>query len=374
MILSNYCAAIYKGIFIVKETNNNTRVSSCCINALGPETSIIDFENDPYLVEQRQKFDAGEKPSSCEQCWRLEDMGMNSRRSRSIKHSPYQDPSKIELIEMHYNVPPLCNAKCITCGSHYSSSWAAEDNKFNIQTITKRSFNQIVKSEPQLNLDYSKLRQIYFNCGEPFLSTDVSEMLTKIKEQKGTLSDIGLVISTNGSIMPANKDIQLWNECQAITFLCSIEAVGPPFEYIRYPLKWDEVSQNVVNFTKLFTTKFTIMISPNVGIHNVLEYSKLVEWVEQLKTTSKAEVLLRPSMTLGPYLSFEVTSSTLKNCFLQSLPDGPEYETVRKYIANSKNCPDNFKNSWVNWLNEIDRRRDLNWRETFPGLVGLEGI
>jgi hypothetical protein len=374
MTQPNYCAAIYKGIYIVKETDNNTRVSSCCVNALGPETSIIDFENDPYLVEQRQKFDAGEKPSSCDQCWLIEDMGIPSRRSRSIKHSPYQDPLKVELIEMHYNVPPLCNAKCITCGSHYSSLWAAEDEKFNTKFIKQRSFNQIVKSDPQLNLDYSKLKQIYFNGGEPFLSKDVSEMLTKIKEQKGTLSDIGLVISTNGSIMPASKDIQLWNECQAITFLCSIEAVGPQFEYIRYPLKWDEVSQNLVNFTKLFTTKFTLTLSPNVGIHNVLEYPKLVEWVNQLKTTATTEVQLRPSMTFGPKLSFGTSSSTLKNCFLQSLPDGPDYETVRSYIANSKNGPDSFKNNWVTWLNEMDRRRNLNWRETFPGLVGLEGL
>jgi organic radical activating enzyme len=374
MTLSNYCAAIYKGIFIVKESDNNTRVSSCCINTLGPETSVIDFEKDPYLVEQRQKFDAGGKPSSCEQCWSLEDMGLPSRRSRSIKHSPYQDPLKVELMEMHYNVPPLCNAKCITCGSHYSSAWAAEDDKFNVLNVTKRSFNQITKSEPQLNLNYSKLKQIYFNGGEPFLSKDVSEMLTKIKEQKGTLSDIGLVISTNGSIMPASEDSQLWNECQAVTFLCSIEAVGSQFEYIRYPLKWDEVSQNVANFSKLFNTKFTLTISPNVGIHNVLEYPKLVEWVKQLKTIAKTEVLLRPSMTLGPYLSFNTTSSILKDCFLQSLPDGPDYETIRSYIANSKNCPNEFKNNWVNWLNEIDRRRGLNWRETFPGLVGLEGL
>jgi wyosine [tRNA(Phe)-imidazoG37] synthetase (radical SAM superfamily) len=275
---------------------------------------------------------------------------------------------------MHYNVPPLCNAKCITCGSHYSSAWASEDEKFNVKFTEKRNFNQIVKSDPQLNLDYRKLRQIYFNGGEPFLSKDVSEMLTKIKEQKGTLSDIGLVISTNGSIMPASKDIQLWNECSAVTFLCSIDAVGPQFEYIRYPLKWDEVSQNLVNFTKLFTTKFTLTLSPNVGIHNVLEYPKLVEWVNQLKTTTATEVLLRPSMTFGPRLAFSTSSSTLKDCFLQSLPDGPDYETVRSYVANSGNGPDGFKNKWVTWLDEMDRRRNLNWRETFPGLVGLEGL
>ena len=374
MTLSNYCAAIYKGIFISNEANNNARVSSCCINTLGPETSIIDFENNPYLVEQRQKFDAGEKPSSCKQCWSLEDIGINSRRSWSIKHLPDQDPLKVELIEMHYNVPPLCNAKCITCGSHYSSLWAAEDEKFNIQNFKKRSFNQITKSEPQLNLDYRKLKQIYFNGGEPFLSKDVSEVLTKVKEQKGTLSDIGLVISTNGSIMPASKDIELWNECQAVTFLCSIEAVGSQFEYIRYPLKWDEVSQNVANFTKLFTTKFTLTISPNLGVQNILEYPKLVEWVNQLKATVTTEVLLRPSMTVGPKLSLSATSSILKDFFLQSLPHGPDYDIVKLYIANSKNCPDNIKSDWVNWLYEIDRRRGLDWRKTFPGLVGLEGL
>ena len=57
MTLSNYCAAIYKGIYIVKETDNNTRVSSCCVNALGPETSIIDLAesliDNGYLPDKR---------------------------------------------------------------------------------------------------------------------------------------------------------------------------------------------------------------------------------------------------------------------------------------------------------------------------------
>jgi hypothetical protein len=170
--------------------------------------------------------------------------------------------------------------------------------------------------------------------------------------------------------MPSSEDAQLWNECKAVTFLCSIEAVGPQFEYIRYPLKWDEVSQNIANFSKLFTTKFTLTISPNLGIHNALEYPKLVGWFQQIKTNSNHPVQLEPNPTVGS-LSFDRVSAHVKKRILKIIPNSPEYQTLRSYIINSI---EKDNTDWIRWLDMIDSRRGLNWRETFPDLVGLVGI
>jgi molybdenum cofactor biosynthesis enzyme MoaA len=267
---------------------------------------------------------------------------------------------------MHYNVAPLCNAKCITCGSHFSSAWAAEDEKFNTVGVSFRSFNNIRKSDPEFNADFSKLRQIYFNGGEPFLSTDIDRILTKVKEQQGSLDELGLVVNTNCSIMPTREELALWNECKSISLICSVEAVSSQFEYIRYPLSWAEVSHNVANFGSLFDKPLTIFIVPNLGVHNALEFYKLVDWVNSLKQNNTTYIL-NPELTVGN-LSFDEVSASVKDRMLEIIPTGTEFQKLRAFIQNSTNSNNS---QWIKWLDEMDYRRRINWRETFPILHQL---
>lgn len=365
MTQSNYCAAIYKGLYVSAESNNQAKISACCVNQTGPATSVIDFHKDVYLTNQREEFNKGNRPSNCDFCWRKEDAGLSSRRERSII-KPSEDPYEVELLTMHYNVAPLCNAKCITCGSQWSSAWAAEDEKFNTVGVDFRSFNQIRKSDPEFNVDFSKLTQIYFNGGEPFLSTDVNRILTKVKEQQGSLDKLSLVVNTNCSIMPTKKDVALWNKCKSISLICSVEAVGAQFEYIRYPLSWDEVSHNVDNFGSLFDKQLVINISPNLGVHNALEFDNLVNWFNGL-AQDNTTYILNPELTVGT-LSFDTVSADVKAAMLEIIPTGQQFDKLRLFVQTSTN---GNNSRWINTLNNIDYRRGLNWAEVFPELSRL---
>ena len=365
MIQSNYCAAIYKGLYVSAEPDNQAKISACCVNQTGPATSVIDFHKNVYLTNQREEFNKGNRPSSCNFCWRKEDAGLSSGRERRIAN-PAEDPYEVELLTMHYNVAPLCNAKCITCGSNWSSAWAAEDEKFNTVGVGFRSFNQIRKSEPEFNVDFSKLTQVYFNGGEPFLSTDINKILTKVKEQQCSLDKLSLVVNTNCSIMPTKKDVALWNECKSILLICSVEAVGPQFEYIRYPLSWNEVANNVANFGQLFDTPLAINISPNLGVHNALEFPKLVDWFNDLEQDNTIYRLV-PELTIGK-LSFDTVSADVKAAMLEIIPTGPQFERLRLFIQMSTNS-DNI--NWIDALNTIDHRRGLSWSKVFPELSRL---
>ncbi len=366
MIKDNYCRAIYKGLFIALEPDNQARLAACCINKTGPWVDRIDFHNDAYLKQQREEFDQGIASPGCNFCWEKERSGIPSRRQRQCPPLDHGDPYRVELTELNYHVSPLCNAKCITCDSSQSSAWAAEDEKFGEIKEIHRSYNRIRKSDIDVfNIDFSRLEMVYFNGGEPFLSSDINRVLGAIKQQQGSLAGVTLGITTNSSIMPRPEDVVLWNECRQVIISCSIEAVGPAFEYIRYPLKWAEVSYNVANFHKLFKN-VKIILTPNMGVHNALEYPKLVEWFESLPPEAQCE--LKPGLTYG-VLNFGAISTVTKYKILDRLPVDPRYQALRDFITGSINGVTD--QAWLAHLTQIDQRRNLNWRQSLQGLAEI---
>jgi len=366
MIKEIYCRAIFKSLYIVTEPDNQVRLSSCCINKTGPLTSVIDFYNNPHLQEQRQLFQQGIKPAGCQSCWDKEKAGLASRRmDQGIPHPDDVDLYATQLFELNYNVSPLCNAKCITCNSSLSSSWAAEDEQFGEVKTDFRSFNQIRHTDIDLfNIDFKNLRLAYFNGGEPFLSQDINKVLSCVKAQQGTLDRLSLCITTNASVMPKPEDVVLWNECKNITLACSLEAVGTAFEYIRYPLDWNKVSYNVQNFHRVFPKLINVMITPNVGVHNALEYPDLLDWFETLDNTNNFEI--KPALTLGQ-LNFVYASEAVKQVLCSKLGSDPRYQKIRDFIQSSSNG--GTDQIWQRHLNWIDQRRNLNWRQNLSKLA-----
>jgi hypothetical protein len=374
MIKDNYCSAVYKGLYVQKDSDTEFRLAACCVNKPGNLVDVVDFVNNAELKKLRSDFDQGLRPDSCRECWTREDNGIPSSREKKIEWRSDTSPTAVELTTLHYNVPPLCNAKCITCNPNLSSAWAAEEAKFQPDVAHKRVFNIIRHAPVELKLDLTQLQEIYFNGGEPMLSKDINLMLHEIKLQQGTLEHVHLQINTNCSIWPSDEDIELWSQCGTISILCSIEAVGQQFEYIRYPLNWQEVSANVKKFATIMPKQNLIMcmLVPNIGIHNVLEYGKLLDWFDTLQNDHPGHRTynINPMMT-GGYLELTNVSKDLKNMILEHLGDDPRLDVIRGFIENTSSAEDN--QAWIRYLEtKIDSRRNLNWRETFPLLSQLE--
>jgi len=363
MTQNNYCPYIYKGIYIEK-TLDQYKLSACCVNTVSIPESKINFHTNQYLIDQRNQFNLGKKPSSCNYCWQEEERGIKSHRNRNQLLRIGKIDTTVELLFIDYNVPPLCNAKCIICTSYFSSAWAQEDIKFGV--LPERSFNEIHKNKIEFDLDLSKVRRIYFNGGEPLLSPDINMMLSSIKEQQGSLSNIDLSMNTNGSILLKPNDLLLWNECKTVTMFFSIDAVGEQFEYIRNPLIWKDVSTNVRKYEEMINN-LNVVITPNIGIHNVLEFENLVHWFNEQQSMSKAKSFaLKVAPTSGVF-SFDEASLKIKESIIPLLNDTPKVDIIKNYIKNSKSG----ENRWIYVIDKLDSRRDSNWRKVFPRLGKL---
>ena len=91
-------------------------------------------------------------------------------------------------------------------------------------------------------IDIQQTKKILFLGGEPFLSDVDTRILPLIKNP----SVVSLQYTTNGSIYPSQTHINLWSKFQTVLINFSLDGIGDRFDYIRYPLKWNQVEKNMI--------------------------------------------------------------------------------------------------------------------------------
>jgi len=357
-----YCGRIYKSLYIEKNNNGEIGISPCCVSP-AQIVDVINFYEDKNLNYYRSTNQENIKIKACEYCWNAENIGINGYRVKT-NNLDQAGPLDVRLTHLDYNVTPICNAKCIVCSSHYSSSWAAEDKKFN-QAGGTRSVNNILKSKYPISLDLTTLSRIYFNGGEPFLTDDLEIMLTEIEKQQSGLHKVKVEINTNGSVFPSEKQIELIKKSKKCILRVSIDAIEEQFEYIRYPLIWKDVCENIVKMANI-SPKIQIIICPNVGVHNILEVKKIEDWTKELRNRVANSVELNFHPTVGS-LSLKNVSSNLKIEIQKNISTNNP-----SILQMLENLPYQlYDTTWTSWLSNIDRRRTLDWKDTFKLLASL---
>ena len=363
--MSGTCPLIFKGLYVEKVNQDFVRISSCCVNHHHSSTTV-DFVKDWHLVEQRNQLAQAQTVPGCCHCDQTESYGHWSLRQSALNDFKQQQipiDQTVELLSLDYNVDPVCNAKCIHCSDALSSLWAAEEAKFNPKYVSFRPASQTRKNMPLATVDLSRLRRLYFNGGEPFLSSEPEDILRQIQQQ-GNLHQLWLIINTNGSIRPTAEQIQLWRECKQVTINVSIDGTESAFEYIRYPLSWTTTIDNLQYLKSLGLPNLSIGLSFTLGIHNIDQLIPTVDWFNNIMGD-------HPSGTgvhmVGGQLSIGTAGAELKQYYYNQIPSrkfkGKELLIGQLQESNSQS------NSWQPYLEKLDQRRNLNWRTALPGLA-----
>lgn len=363
-----YCSYIFKNIYIEKFPGDQAKVSACCVNTSDAPKNHINFQTDPYLSDQRRRIQAGEAISSCDYCWRQESQGTHSLRRMSNEYIKSSDPYRVELLGIDYNVEPICNAKCIMCDSYFSSAWAAEDRKHGLPP-GRRDFGTIHRSAVELDLDLTRLERIYFNGGEPLLSEDMPRMLRKIRDAQGGLRNVHISLNTNGSVKPSDEILELWRQTDSLTINFSIDGRGEAFEYIRNPLIWSQVENNLVDLASSSIISnhagYRVDVGCTVGIHNVLEVADLQRWFQRMKQQLPCLHTLSIHPCQG-VLGFDYVSAAMAKEIDDLLPQDEIGARMRAWMNSSQQKDDS---AWIRHLQSIDARRGLDWRRALPGLA-----
>lgn len=213
--------------------------------------SVEENFNNPMARRIRENLNNGIRDEACELCWQEEDSGRHSKRVRdnNIPGLTFIGLGKIEI-----NVSNLCNIKCRTCNIWSSSFWVEEwydllpepkksfqvfkDTNRNLQTLE----NSTITFWDDLETHLETITHIDFYGGEPFLSKPMWKFLTTCVD-KGYAKNISLHFNTNGTVWPPGTE--LFSEFKIVDIAFSIDGIGEPYEFMRFPAKWSTTQQTM---------------------------------------------------------------------------------------------------------------------------------
>lgn len=237
-----------------------------------------------YQVQQEMLN--GQKPSACQKCWNLENAGLIS--DRLIKNSTFNfyyqknindifqecQQGKSSIIHYKIDTNNVCNLTCTTCNSNSSSAWAKLEL---LNNKTPAPTWQITPEEIDLEINYSTAISINFRGGEPFMSRTNWYILEKLIEHNNTNCFISF--TTNGSFKLTKKQQEIIRKFNNINFCFSIDGIGTVFEYLRYPLGFDTI-QNNISWCRDNGID-NISVSYTLSNLNILYHSQTIKWFEQ---------------------------------------------------------------------------------------------
>jgi organic radical activating enzyme len=233
------------------------------------------LHNTPKKKSERLMMQSGERPSGCEYCWKIEDIGRDNISDRVYKTVIYSD----EDLNRAYNTDPgedvnlrtleisfdrTCQFACSYCNPAFSSTWVKDINNNgpyvdlvsdgrNHFTHTHDS-SQLFKfgeNNPYVNAFFQwwesdlhrTLTELRITGGEPLMSGYTWQLLDWFKQNKGR-SKTRLAINSNlGTQVDINR---LFSSVDSpIDLYTSNESVGAHAEYIRDGLVWDDWINNI---------------------------------------------------------------------------------------------------------------------------------
>lgn len=314
----------------------------------------------------------------CDYCHNKETRGIMSPRQK-VERKPESivgltdDNESIDITSLELQIDSSCNAACLICGDHNSSTW----EKYNIGKITdKNSSNKTIDLNNKLRtksrfeilkktISLDKINMIVFLGGEPLDSELHKEMLLEIKKVK-PLNTINVRYVTNGSKVPDEETIQLWSELKSLMVVFSLDGVGEHFNYLRWPLQWNQVEKNIKFFIDLKMTTLEMGISSAINPFNIFYYDRYIAW--------EKEFFKDIGFTKGVRFrnAFEATGDINTQCIPLKLSTQiyKKYFTSEPWLIKHMNKFDpKSYDEFVQYIKLHDAKRGLNWKEVFPEIV-----
>jgi organic radical activating enzyme len=377
--------------------------------------------------KQRKEMLSGGKPSGCNYCWNIEAMGADYVSDRHERNATIFRAGRIGEIIINswdYNINPEyieisfgneCNFKCGYCHPKHSSSYHKEIRDFGPYNMVKNHRNDIdwfttyeEETNPYVEAWWAwwptvskTLNILRITGGEPLLQKSTWRLLEDL--DANPLPNLEININSNLGVKPilverlADKVEKLKREGKIKSFklFTSLDTWGAKAEYIRTGLDLEVWEKNFHTYLTKTTNPITFMITFNIltvsNFKSLLE--KFVEWRQQynwgedsekhrirfdtphLKEPLQYDMNILPKEEFMPYMNESLS-------FIQADPTFTEmeYEKFRRVVDYmetthySKTKLIEGRKDFYNWFNEYDKRRNVNFLETFPEMINFYNL
>ncbi len=278
-------------------------ISACChsqtpIRKENGEPYRLDqgdsFENaffSPYMDSLRANMLNGVRDPQCQQCWKLEDLGLKSKRiddgNRYLAKTfaRLQESAELPFRPLSWDIKlgTQCNLKCRMCNDETSSAILTESVATGAVTAEfargfNRRFGNLLqdgkfKAELERLIPYAE--EVYFLGGEPSLIPEHLDILD-YAIASGAAKNMRVRWSTNLAKFD-QRFVDRARQFKHVTIDCSIDGYGPVNEYIRFPAQWNFVDSRVRALKQeLPQARMTGICT--IQIYNAFELEQLLSW------------------------------------------------------------------------------------------------
>ena len=351
---------------------------------------FVDHDNNPIRLDQHTLEDAwasptrgeiadalktGHQHSNCQDCWDEEAAGRRSKRiisNEEFANVVATDHPRVIMLKPGN----LCNLACRHCNPHTSSRWIRDYYK--IESTEKvystyleqfRGAQQSFSAESSswnILKNWSKDTVHYTLYGaEPLLIEQLWDLLetASLQPNAGT---VDIRINTNGTIW-RDQYYETFSRFRSVAIEISADGVGPQFEYMRYPAKWDNVELNLDRYQQLAktTSNVTLSVMVTVSLLNIYYADSIWNYFDQRGIACGFNVLHRPlhlNMRIAPELVKQEIALKLKNTAAAQL--------VPQLIMPMDDSAVLLEEFW-RVTSGYDQLRKENFANTFVEMYGL---
>ena len=380
--------------------------SSSCHRVDGvPVNNFNNFHNTPEVIADRMTMLDGNWPSGrgCEFCQNVEEAGGTS--DRMFQNTiPNLYPKELDTDITAVNVTPkileiyfdnVCNMACLYCHSGFSSKIELENNRNGrfeqdgVVIENRKGFDSDKLEERTqqfwnwMHNNSTELSRLHILGGEPFFQQQFEDCLDFLACHQNPNLELNIITNLKVSnrrlqiIISRIKELIATGKIKRLDITASIDCFGPAAEYVRNGLNLNEWREN---FTYLASeTWLTLNINQTLSCLTIKTVPELVKFINQFENrdighyfspTVKTHSFLHPSTFSYNVFAkdFEQILTEMKSetwqqknavNMMQGLIAGLE-----KNVYNN----DNEIHKLIVFLNEMDRRRGTDWKQTFPWL------
>ena len=359
--MKNYCPLPFG--HLLSDTQGDYRI--CCEHRVPVEYRMNINQDHPdawltgeYIKQVRKSFENEHRHPGCSQCWRHEDSGRESLRTRSIKE--YQilgiRDHQSRLVNAELQVENLCNLTCIMCDPKSSSAILAENTKLGLTSIKQQEIGWNNTAWQNINwiLDQG-IRVLNIRGGEPLYNKKLLNIIENLP--RDTASLMVLHLTTNATVWTDRWE-QALKKFGLVRFMFSIDAIDHRYEYIRFPSQWNTVEQNVQKIRTLVNAKCLVhAVVQNLNIGSIGE---LISWCDKQDIYLELDRLYNPA-----YLQITNLPSQYKDrvcVYLENLLNQRLQNHIRQFLEScyTEIQQSTFNNQlWKEFQNQIGMRESL---------------
>ena len=347
------------------------------------------LHNTEHKKQQRKLMLAGQRPSECQYCWNMEDLGkLSDRHYRSgepwaavdfeqIRNSTGDEDDVIpSYVEVNFN--NACNLKCSYCSPQFSSSWGDEANRHGAyptsvphnspehftgarRVIPARENNPYVEAFwqwwPTL---YPKLRHFRMTGGEPLMDKNTYRVFDYVLAVPNP--ELHLNVTSNFSVETAlfNKYMDYVKQlCNTniehfMQYVSLDSGRAHQAEYIRHGLDFDRMYAGVHRFLHEipYRNSLTFIVTMNnLTVTGLQEMMEMILNLRQMYSTTYQRVWFDTPVLREPAWQS-----------LQILPEAyaKKLESVRDYMLANMTTEANPFHGFKDY--EVQRlERDIAW-------------